>query len=77
MQQKNVAQIMGISRQRYSILENNANRPTKRTSEIRRPLGFTEVIVRNFLNSIPINREKNELSLVEKSQSGNNMHKFG
>ena len=56
MQQKNVAQILGISPQRYSVLENNVNRPTKRTREILRALEFTELTARNFLDSIPGNR---------------------
>jgi len=52
MQQKDVARRMGISTQRYSILENNENRPLERTNEILRSLSFTESSARTFLDSI-------------------------
>ena len=53
MQQKNVASKLKISPQRYSVLENNDDRPIERTNEILRAIGFTEATARKFLDSIP------------------------
>jgi transcriptional regulator with XRE-family HTH domain len=53
MQQKNVACKMKISLQRYSILENDDDRPVKRTIEILQILDFNERTAREFLDLIP------------------------
>jgi len=56
MRQRDVAKRMKISTQRYSVLENNDNRPEERTCEILKALNITESMARDFLNTIP--REK-------------------
>jgi transcriptional regulator with XRE-family HTH domain len=53
IQQKGVAVILDISKQRYSELENNNDRPHIRTIEILNALNYTEETARKFLDAIP------------------------
>ena len=52
MKQKEVAQKMKISSQRYSILENSEHLSYERTIEILAALDFTEEAARVLLNSV-------------------------
>ena len=77
MQQKDVARRMGISTQRYSILENNENRPLERTNEILRSLSFTESSARTFLDSILLIIKKSDRPFWRYvSQPNNNLLNF-
>jgi transcriptional regulator with XRE-family HTH domain len=54
MKQQTIATRMGITKQRYSGLENNPNLKNERLNEILEILGYTERSARNYLDSIPI-----------------------
>ena len=51
--QEYMALKMGITKQRYSKLERNDNRPIERTLEILSALGYTEEMAKKFLDKIP------------------------
>ena len=53
MKQLEVAQKMGITKQRYSELENHNNLQLQRLDEILKALGYTLETARNYLDSIP------------------------
>jgi len=53
VKQKTIAAKMNISIQRYSELENNEDRPEKRTIEILTTLGYTIESALKLLESIP------------------------
>ena len=53
LQQKAVANILRISTQRYSVLENDDNRPDCRTMEILTALKYSPESAKKFLSSIP------------------------
>ena len=44
---------MGITKQRYSELENNPNLKEDRSNEILKVLGYTQESARKYLDSIP------------------------
>ncbi|MCC7400491.1 MAG: helix-turn-helix transcriptional regulator [Chitinophagaceae bacterium] len=53
MKQEVVAQIMGITKQRYSKLENHHNLNYEKVLEILKALGYTPQSAREYLDSIP------------------------
>ena len=53
MKQQTMGSMMGITKQRYSELENNPNVKEERINEILEVLGYTQESARQFLNSIP------------------------
>ncbi len=53
MKQLEVAQKMGITRQRYSELENHDHLNPERLNEILKTLGYTMETARKYLDSIP------------------------
>ena len=53
VKQEDVARKMGITKQRYSELENHKDLRTERVSEILAMLGYTMETARKFLDNIP------------------------
>lgn len=53
IKQEEVARKMGITKQRYSELENNKKIPQKRITEILKVLGYDHETARKFLDNIP------------------------
>lgn len=53
MKQSDIANKMGIKKQRYSQLENNKKLPDIRVMEIIKVLGYTKESARKYLNNIP------------------------
>lgn len=61
IKQETVAHIMGITRQRYSTLENHPNLNNERVLEILKALGYTPQSAKEYLDSIPPPEIKNIL----------------
>jgi len=53
LKQEFVGAKMGITKQRYSELENNSNLKEGRLQEILKVLGYTDESARKYLDSIP------------------------
>ena len=53
IKQQQIAQMMGISKQRYSQLENHPQLSPVRQQEILSALGYTVKTARKYLNNIP------------------------
>jgi transcriptional regulator with XRE-family HTH domain len=53
MKQETIAKKMGISKQRYSKLENHGNLHQERIKEILMILGYTYESAKKYLDSIP------------------------
>ena len=58
VKQEDVARKMGITKQRYSELENHKDLRTERVSEILAMLGYTMETARKFLDNIPPPKKK-------------------
>jgi transcriptional regulator with XRE-family HTH domain len=70
MKQEYIAFKMGISKQRYSELENHKNLRPERVVEILKILGYTVDSATKYLDSIPPpprknNHEKQELTFID------------
>jgi transcriptional regulator with XRE-family HTH domain len=70
MKQRDVARKMGISKQRYSQLENHKNLNEKRTQEILNALGYTFETAWKYLRSIPPPRQTLPCSVNNNNDKG-------